>query len=287
MKRILRKNKKLFTYFFFIISLSLSACSGMSPTVPVISTFTADFTTITEGESVTLSWAVTDASTVTITPGLGTVALSGSTSVNPTNTTTYTLTAIKGTESITASVTIIIEKTLTIQPGPEEGMDTFVYSKSPDENFGSSYLCIGSDYTEPLRTFIRFNLSGIPSNAVIERADLNLYHFQSNGGYTDFVAGLHRVTEIWQLNAITWNNQVAYYPIPESITSIDADAYGWLSWDITSLLQGWLDGNYENNGIVLKDMDESMGNTWINCLGSRSTLDADRRPKLEITYYVP
>ena len=47
--------------------------------------------TITVGESSNLSWSVTNATTVTIDNGIGSVALTGTTVVSPTTDTTYTL----------------------------------------------------------------------------------------------------------------------------------------------------------------------------------------------------
>ncbi len=79
-------NLNYYFKFFIIIAILffLSSCSATTPSAPIISSFTADDSTIDEGDSVTLSWSVTDASTVTINPGGLIVALSGSTSVSPT-----------------------------------------------------------------------------------------------------------------------------------------------------------------------------------------------------------
>jgi|GEM_PF-5806207 len=109
MKR--RKNSyfKFFSLFFTIIVLVLIAgCNGTPPTVPIINSFSASPSTITVGESSTLSWSVTDATSVTIDNGIGSVALTGTTAVNPTTTTTYTLTATNVAGSVTASVTITV-----------------------------------------------------------------------------------------------------------------------------------------------------------------------------------
>jgi len=62
--------------------------------VPVISSFIATPTTITAGLSATLSWQVSNATSLTIAPGVGTVTGLTSTTVSPSATTvTYTLTA--------------------------------------------------------------------------------------------------------------------------------------------------------------------------------------------------
>jgi hypothetical protein len=64
--------------------------------------------TIISGSSSTLSWSTTNASTVTIDQGIGSVASSGSRPVNPTATTTYTLTAGNSAGSTIATTTLTV-----------------------------------------------------------------------------------------------------------------------------------------------------------------------------------
>jgi len=78
--------------------------------VPVISSFTASSTSITSGDSSTLTWVVTDADSIVINQSIGEVSSNGSESVSPTETTKYTLTATNSTGSSTASVTISVEE---------------------------------------------------------------------------------------------------------------------------------------------------------------------------------
>ena len=85
--------KYLSLFFTIMVLVFIAGCTGASPTTPIINSFSALSPTITIGESSTLSWSVTDATSVNIDNGVGTVALSGTTAVNPTTTTTYILTA--------------------------------------------------------------------------------------------------------------------------------------------------------------------------------------------------
>jgi len=111
MKGIVTPKSLDFQYFIIILLLVfITACEGIPPSSPIINSFTADSTTIDEGDSVTLSWSVTDASTVTINPGGLTVALSGSTSVSPTTTTTYNLTATNSAGSSSSTITITVNE---------------------------------------------------------------------------------------------------------------------------------------------------------------------------------
>jgi hypothetical protein len=76
-------------------------------TAPVISAFVATPSSITAGQSDTLSWSVTGASSLSIAPGPGTVTGS-SVVVSPTTTTTYTLTATNSKGVTTAATTVTV-----------------------------------------------------------------------------------------------------------------------------------------------------------------------------------
>jgi hypothetical protein len=79
-----------------------------APGSPQIVRFAADPNSIAAGGSATLSWSTNNASTVTITPNVGTVTANGSTTVSPAATTTYTLTASNSAGSVTATATVTV-----------------------------------------------------------------------------------------------------------------------------------------------------------------------------------
>lgn len=56
-------------------------------------TLQANPTTIDKGQSTTLTWSSTNATSLTLAPGVGSIAPEGSTQVSPTESTTYTITA--------------------------------------------------------------------------------------------------------------------------------------------------------------------------------------------------
>lgn len=78
---------------------------------PTIDAFAASPTAIFAGQSTTLSWSVTGADTLSISPGIGAVTGS-SVTVSPSATTTYTLTAKNLNGSVTKSTTV----TVTVAP---------------------------------------------------------------------------------------------------------------------------------------------------------------------------
>jgi len=91
-----------------LILLFIAGCTGGTPSDPIINSFSASPSTITDGESSTLSWSVTDATSITIDNGVGTVDLTGTTAVDPATTTIYTLTANNASGSVSATTTVTV-----------------------------------------------------------------------------------------------------------------------------------------------------------------------------------
>ena len=275
----------------------------MTPTVlPVISSFTSSSNSIGLGGSITLSW-VTNATTVSIDQGIGSVtAPSGSATVTPTSigTLNFTLTATNSAGSNTGTVKItvlpvgiiVIPQYLTIQPGPAEGKDSYIYSNYPDDNYGNiNSVAIGHIVTwGSFRAYFHFNLNDLPAGADIINATLKLYQYDyqvSFGVLQGFEIGIYRINGLWEENSITWNTKPSYKSTPESTFSVTPDAITWLSWDITSLAQGWLNGSIPNYGVVLRDTDETTGNIFIKCYSSDFTDNSSACPNLEIEYLIP
>ena len=91
------------------VNASVTVVVGTAPPGnPQIIRFEANPVSIAPGQSSTLSWTTTGASTVTIS-SVGSVTPNGSTQVTPAQTTTYTLTATSADgKSVTAPVTVIV-----------------------------------------------------------------------------------------------------------------------------------------------------------------------------------
>ena len=100
-------------YTLTATSVNGTATSVATVTVkanPPTAKLTAAPTTITVGNSATLTWSTTNATSVSIDNGIGTVAASGSTTVSPTTTTTYTLTATGSSGTVTATATVTVQE---------------------------------------------------------------------------------------------------------------------------------------------------------------------------------
>jgi hypothetical protein len=78
------------------------------PPPPAINSFSAIPGTIISGGSSVLSWNVSDATSVSISPGIGTVALAGNIPVSPGTTTDYVLTATNAAGPATAVTQVAV-----------------------------------------------------------------------------------------------------------------------------------------------------------------------------------
>ena len=112
--------RRLILILILFASVGLVNCgsSGSSPSasektsMPTITSFSANPTSVSSGASSTLSWATAGATSVAIKPGTFTsTSASGTTSMSPTATTTYTLTATNAAGSATSTQTITVNAT--------------------------------------------------------------------------------------------------------------------------------------------------------------------------------
>ncbi len=144
---------------------SVSATTTITVTsgaAPAIISFGANPASIAAGSSSQLLWSVSGATTLSISPNVGTVT-GTSASVSPTATTTYTLTASNGTGSTTATTTVTVVTATSggyqfVPAGPCRVADT----RNPNGQFGGPEMAANST-----RSFSIPNSScSIPSTAV-------------------------------------------------------------------------------------------------------------------------
>jgi hypothetical protein len=99
-------------FIIILLSIFLSSCDGITTTEPNILSFTANPPNIKAGESSTLSWSVTGADSIKISPTVGDVSSTptGTFTVTPSETTAYTLTATNLVGTSTKTFTITVSK---------------------------------------------------------------------------------------------------------------------------------------------------------------------------------
>ena len=163
------KRKEFFTIILILIMFALINGCAPAPSAPVITSFLADPQVIDAGGTSTLTWEVSNATTVTISPGVGSVALIGTFVVSPEETTTYTLTASNTAGNVTANVNVTVSSAL------QKAIDVVVDEILPDipeVKLGEPYWCLKLDDPLPPGTLITED-SGITAklnlNIALER----------------------------------------------------------------------------------------------------------------------
>jgi hypothetical protein len=179
--------------------------------------------------------------------------------------------------------------------------DTEIWTTFPNDNYGAcNAIYINRNPLQ--RGLIQFDLTGIPSNATITSATFRMTKFGGNNTSHDL--SVHRITNSWSEGVggcgedntanSSWNNRMTGVPwttpggdfvaTPAATTSVGGN--GQYDWNITSLAQNWLDGTFNNHGVILGFSIES-GSDQKKDFRSREHGIESERPLLIVTYTLP
>ena len=134
------------------------------------------------------------------------------------------------------------------------------------------------------RSLLRFDLSQLPADAVIDQATLTLTCRKVNSG--SYSVATFRVTGSWTESGVTWNNRPGYDPQSHGSIAPYDSTYRAYPVDVTALVQGWADGSYVNQGIVLQSIGKASSAAYAQCYSSEYGT-ASQRPKLEVHWHQP
>ena len=133
------------------------------------------------------------------------------------------------------------------------------------------------------RTLIKFDMSSIPAGATITSADLKLYYYAYVGTVGDPLdISVYRTTVDWDEGHLSWSKAENYNSFSyDTVTIIVGSGAGYKTWDITALVQNWVDGTYSNYGVLLRAPTQSGSSIYRTF---RSKEYGSNVPKLEVTY---
>jgi hypothetical protein len=149
--------------------------------------------------------------------------------------------------------------------GPGNSEDTFVYRYQPFTNYWLEPL-LKVGYKQTNASLIKFDLSPIPPGAVIDEAWLEVYAVGWSGPGADITIGAYAVSGTVAISETTWvspelgatwflpgANDVVMdrREVPESTLTTNG-ILQWYRFDLTALVQEWLDGGTANNGALLR-----------------------------------
>jgi peptidoglycan-associated lipoprotein len=139
-----------------------------SPAQPTIS-LQASRSDVTRGQSVTLTWSATNATSVRLTPEVGSVAAEGSTSVSPAQSTTYTAMATGPGGSATASARVTVSSPAAAAPyTPNPSLEELFMKDVQDAFFDYDKASIREDARSALAKTADFLRSYPQVSIVIE-----------------------------------------------------------------------------------------------------------------------
>lgn len=172
--------------------------------------------------------------------------------------------------------------TVTIQPN-----DRDAYIREDNANASFAGIQVKTHLAENWRALLQFNVSAIPEQAIVEDAELQLYCTQDSisEGVTIGIRA-RRVTSSWNATP-TWYGQPG-----DTTTDEGSDACflagTWSFWDVTNIVQGWVNGTYTNHGFKLVSSSENRTPEEPHYIfKNRDDTPTNQRPKLVVTYSEP
>jgi len=174
----------------------LSPQDSTSKDEPIIETFTVNPSQINSGQTATLSWTVTGADSVSISPDIGQVESAGTRQISPDVTTSYTLTARNSYGVVNIQLTVSVHELDDLKGVKEVVLHTISNEDGALIKYDSSYErqdipCAGDDSLNlPRRAFLSFDISSIPGDATMVEALLDLSDCTITGDPT-YVRGRH------------------------------------------------------------------------------------------------
>ncbi|MEX0776083.1 MAG: DNRLRE domain-containing protein [Phycisphaeraceae bacterium] len=192
----------------------------------------------------------------------------------------------------TAILTVPASGAIVIQPDETASHDVFVYQFGANNNydttnnsgFGSTLGAATNSIGHTVHTLIRFDLPALAA-ADVTAITLNVYSLTSAFGAspsagTPVNVNAYLPDAAWVEDEATWNNQPAPAGSPVDVVTFNA-VDTWFSFDITSVVQAWLDGSVANHGLLL--IADNSPAFVAPMFPSSASSQAALRPYLEIT----
>jgi hypothetical protein len=187
-----------------------------------------------------------------------------------------------------------IPVTLTLQPDSSNSADIDISSLFTSNSYERNRYLVPYNWsqfgnTETRRTLIKFDLSSIPSNAVIDSAYLSLYYSQNfvadnppfTGHFGSNAFEIKRIVQDWNPSSTNWNNQPATTNTNQILAAASqSQTQNYLNLNVKNLIADQVqNGNF---GFLIKHQTESPYK--LTSLTSSEERNPAIRPKL-IVYY--
>ncbi len=181
-----------------------------------------------------------------------------------------------GNLAVGTGETAILGSTKTFNPDN----DAYVDQENPDINYGTSSKLIMDNLGNRKYSYLKFDISTIPSEKIVTSANLYLWcDAREGGGYTRIHA-YSVENDDWNETTITWDNR------PELVTFLSehsGDTLAWWKWDVKAFVESEHGGD-KTVSLCLIPGDL---NAYITEFRSREWWNPEYKPYLEVTYALP
>ncbi len=155
--------------------------------------------------------------------------------------------------------------------------DSFVEGPTTGWAYGAyPYLITSASAVQPATAVLAYDLSFIPAGSSVISATLSLSYAWKPAGS---VVTVHSVNGAWEESTLHGGGFSGTSPAVEASLTTLAQTDAFVTADLTSLVQGWVDGAQPNHGVALVD-----GSNRTDFRASEYP-DAARRPKLDVCYH--
>ncbi len=181
--------------------------------------------------------------------------------------------------------------------GYDGSRDTYISRWAPEENYGpGQFLSIRGPDT--FSALLYFDLSPLPEHAHVLTATLGLYALTRSNEVVVMPVSAYEMLRPWDEMAATWITATTGVPwsvpgangvgVDRSGTKADSvflhGVGSWYHWDVTPLVQSWVEGRSQNLGLLLRG--EGEGKVQYD-FASSGYYKPERRPFLQVDYWVP
>lgn len=193
------------------------------------------------------------------------------------------------------------QTTVVLQPNAEAGKDAVIFSGSINGNHAKNFGSVGENYAiawtknnsdYKIRSLIQFDLSSIPSGAVITSATLSLYYAPGSleGNHFGFFgsnkAYLERIVTPWNENQVTWDSQPVTTVVGRvSLAGSTSVTQNYSGINVKSLVQDMVSNPLHSFGFMLKLQNETVYKKLV--FASSDHQNASLHPRLVVVYSVP
>ncbi len=181
---------------------------------------------------------------------------------------------------------------IVVQPGAQEGLDTYLKEDKPDERRGDDReLRVSTEANKRSRALLQFDLSPLPPLLAPESATLSLWVRGAAGGPVGISA--HTIEGPWNEAQAAWDYRDRsagaiwaarggdFSPVAAYTAQVGVQTNVRAGWDLTRQVMGWLARPDRNDGVILQGAGAASSE---RVFASSDEPNADLRPRLEVCY---